>query len=109
MPPSAAIDSNPNRLTSSSKMRRWAGSSSTISMREVMLFNQLIVKGPNSGTAYNRHPPMRVCFAFPVIRTLAVKGKGPVNEVDYLGTNSACCRNCGHEPYGKQIINKEWT
>jgi hypothetical protein len=78
-------------------------------MREVMLCNQLIVKGPNSDTASDRHPPMRVCFAFPVILTLAVKGKGLVNEVDYLGTNSGSCRIRGHEPYGKQIINKEWT
>ena len=52
---------------------------------------------------------MRVCFAFPVIFTLAVKGKGLVNEVDYLGTNSDSCRSCGHEPYGKQTVNKEWT
>jgi hypothetical protein len=76
-------------------------------MREVMLFNQLIVKGPNSGAAKQQAPP--VCFAFPVARSLAVKGKGPVNEIDYLGTNSGSCRSRGHEPYGKQIVNKEWT
>jgi hypothetical protein len=54
MPPSAAIESNPIRLTSSSSMRRWAGSSSTISMREAMLFNQLIFIRPISGAASNK-------------------------------------------------------
>jgi hypothetical protein len=78
-------------------------------MREAMLFNQLIFIGPISGAASNKSSPVLVCFAFPVLLTFAVKGKGPVNEVDYLGTKSASCRICGLGPYGFQIINKELT
>jgi hypothetical protein len=55
-------------------------------MREAMLFNQLIFKGPISGAASNKSSLVLVCFAFPVLLTFAAKGKGPVNEVDYLGT-----------------------
>jgi hypothetical protein len=78
-------------------------------MREAMLFNQLIFLGPISGAASNKTFPVLVCSAFPVVLTFAAKGKGPVNEIGYLGTKSGSCRNCGLAPYGLQIINKEWT